>query len=151
MKLTSSIKNCMASVLPLSQCWGPTGSFSTWRALGAWAWMFSKKRARRSHPPSQNLPVEGLGSSGGGVSLHRGAGMRHRQIQNLFSLWVTPAPCWGMCTPEEEFTGGEKRFHLTIYRRSFRNMKYLSAKWGKRKEGLKSCRKNTWGLQLPGK
>lgn len=45
-KLTSSIKDCMASVLPLSQCWGATSSFSTWGALGAWAWMFSKKKVR---------------------------------------------------------------------------------------------------------
>lgn len=45
-KLTSSIKDCMASVLPLSQCWGATSSFSTWGALSAWAWMFSKKKVR---------------------------------------------------------------------------------------------------------
>lgn len=63
------------------------------------------------------------------VSVHQGAAVRHRQVQNLFSLWVTPGPWCGMCTLEEEFTGGgEKGFYLTIYRRSFRNIKYLSAK-----------------------
>lgn len=42
------------------------------------------------------------------VSLHQGSVVRHRQVQNLFSLWVTPGPWWGMCTLEEKFTGGEK-------------------------------------------
>lgn len=92
-KLTCSIKDCMASILLLFQYWGPTGSFSTWGTLSAWAQMFSKKKVRWSHPSSQNLPVKGFGSSGG----------RHGQVQKLFMghTWTTvgdvypgEAVCW---------------------------------------------------------
>lgn len=135
-KLTCSIKDCMASILLLFQCWGSTGSFSTWGTLSAWAWMFSKKKVRWSHPPSQNLPVKGFGGSGG----------RHGQVQKLFSLWVTPGPCGGCVPWRSSLLERKKGFYLTIYRRSFRNIKYLSAKWGKSKEGLKSCRKKHLGI-----
>lgn len=147
-KLTSSIKDCMAS---LSQCWGPTSSSSIWGALSVWARMFSKKKVRWSHPPSPNLPVKGLGSSGGRSHcikvLPWGTGRSRTS-----SLYGPHLDHCGGCVPwRRSLLEGKKGFYLTIYRRSFRNMKYLSAKWGKSEEGLKSCRKNTWGLQLPGK
>lgn len=97
-KLTSSIKDCVASVLPLSQCWGPTGSFSSF---------FQEKK--KVKPASQPKPAsERLREQWREVSVHQGSAMRHGQVQNLFSSWVTPAPWWGMCTLEKEFTGGEK-------------------------------------------
>lgn len=151
-KLTSSIKDCVASVLPLSQCWGPTGSFSTWGALGARGQMFSKKKVRRwSHPPSQNLPVKGLVSSRGKSHCIKALpwGMGRSRTSSLYGSHLHHD---GGCVPwRRSLLEGKKGIYLTIYRRSFRNIKYLSAKWGKSKEGLKSCRKNTWGLQLPGK
>lgn len=150
-KLTSSIKDCVASVLPLPQCWGPTGCFSTWGVLGAWGQMFSKKKARWSHPASQNLPVKGLGSSGGRShcikALPCGTGR-----SGTSSLYGSRLHHGGRCASwRRSLLEGRKGIYWTIYRRSFRNMKYLSAKWGKSKEGLKSRRKNTWGLRLPGK
>lgn len=140
-KLTSSIKDCVASVLPLSQCWGPTGSFSS----------FFQEKKRWSHPASQNLPAKGLGSSGGRSqcikALPWGTGRSRTS-----SLHGSHLHHGGGCVPwRRSLLEGKKGIYLTIYRRSFRNIKYLSAKWGKSKEGLKSRRKNTWGLQLPGK
>lgn len=150
-KSTSSIKDCVASILPLSQCWGPTGSFSSWGVLGAWGGIFSKKKVRWSHPPSQNLPVKGLGSSGGRSHSIKALlwGMGRSRTSSFYGSCLDRG---GGCVPwRRSLLEGKKGIYLTIYRRSFRNIKYLSAKWGKSKEGLKSCRKNTWGLQLPGK
>lgn len=91
-KLTSSIKDCMASILLLSQCWGPPGSFSTWGALGAWARMFSKKKSEVK-PSTQPEPASRrLREQWREVSLHQGSALRHGQVQELFSLWVTPGP-----------------------------------------------------------
>lgn len=81
------------------------------------------------------------------VSLHQGTGRSRTS-----SLYGSHLDHGGGCVPwSRSLLEGKKGFYLTIYRRSFRNIKYLSAKWGKSKEGLKSCRKNTWELQLPGK
>lgn len=149
-KLTSSIKDCVASVLPSSQCWGPTGSFSTWGALGARGQMFSKKKARWSHPASQNLPVKGWGSSGGRSHCIKVLpwGTGRSRTSSIYGSCLHHS---GGCVPwRRSLLEGKKGIYLTIYRRSFRNIKYLSAKWGKSK-GLKSRRKSTWGLQLPGK
>lgn len=115
-QLTSGIKDCMASVPPLSQCWGPTSSFSTWGALAAWAWMFSKKKVRWSHPPRPNLPVKGLGSSGGRShcikALLWGTGRCRTS-----SLYGSHLDHGGGCVPwRRTLLEGKKGFYLTIYK-----------------------------------
>lgn len=107
-KLISSIKDCMASCPALIPV---LGTHQLLLHLGSTQCLGSDVFQEKSQvkPSTQPKPAsKRLREQWSDVSLHQGAAVRHRRVQNLFSLWATPGPWRGMCTLEEEFTGGEK-------------------------------------------
>lgn len=87
---------------------------------------FLRKSEARPKPSGRGAERPRPGEQRREVSLHRGAAARHGQVRNLLSSRVTAGPARGDADREGGgFGRGERGIYLTIYRRSFRRMKYL--------------------------